>query len=100
MKTMNVPGFTAEQSLNLSRGYYHSGLSVAVQMGAIIPAIENGIWPSQTSTATLDFQAGGGGLFDIRICRPPTSDLCCDSAMNCVCCKPKITVPIQRPSGM
>ena len=31
MKTMNIPGFTAEQSLHQVRGRYHSGRLVAVQ---------------------------------------------------------------------
>jgi hypothetical protein len=39
MKTMNIPGFTAEQSLHQVRGRYYSGRSVAVQLGAVIPAI-------------------------------------------------------------
>ena len=40
MKTMNIPGFTAEQSLYQVRGRYHSGRLVAVQPGAVIPAIQ------------------------------------------------------------
>lgn len=39
MKTMNIPGFTAEQSLHLVHGHYGSGNSVAVQADAVIPAI-------------------------------------------------------------
>lgn len=39
MKTMNIPGFTAEQSLHLVHGHYGSGKSVAVQTDAVIPAL-------------------------------------------------------------
>lgn len=39
MKTINVPGFTAERSLHQVHGRYHSGRSIAVQPGAVIPAI-------------------------------------------------------------
>ena len=39
MNTMNIPGFTAEASLYQVRGRYHSGRSLAVQPGAVIPAI-------------------------------------------------------------
>lgn len=38
MNTMKMPGFTAEQSLHQLHGHYHNGLSVAAQIGAIIPA--------------------------------------------------------------
>jgi hypothetical protein len=44
---MNMPGFTAEQSLSTVRGRYRSGRSIPVGPGAVIPAIprcENCDW--------------------------------------------------------
>lgn len=39
MKTVNIPGFTAEQSLQQVGRHYRTGRSGDVQPGAIIPAI-------------------------------------------------------------
>ncbi len=39
MSAMNMPGFTANHSLDAARGRYCSGWSVAGQPGAVIPAI-------------------------------------------------------------
>jgi len=39
MNTMNMPGFTAEQSLRAVRGRHRSGRRVSSQMGSVIPAI-------------------------------------------------------------
>ena len=44
---MNIPGFTAEQSLQAVRGCYRSGRPIAVGSTAVIPAIprcENCDW--------------------------------------------------------
>ena len=39
MNTMNIPGFTAERSLEPARGRYRGGRRVASRSGAVIPAI-------------------------------------------------------------
>ena len=39
MNTMNMPGFTAEQSLRAVRGRHRSDRRVSSQMGSVIPAI-------------------------------------------------------------
>ena len=39
MTTANIPGFTANHSLQAARGRYRSGWSVAAQPGAVILAI-------------------------------------------------------------
>ena len=39
MRIMNIPGFTAEQSLLQVRGHYRGGWSSAVQWSAVIPSI-------------------------------------------------------------
>ena len=39
MNTMNIPGFTAERSLEAARGRYRGGRRVASRSGAVIPAI-------------------------------------------------------------
>ena len=39
MNTINMPGFTAEQSLRAVRGRHRSGRPVAARSGAVIPAI-------------------------------------------------------------
>jgi hypothetical protein len=39
MSTMNMPGFTADQSLYATRGRYRSGLTSASRSDVVIPAI-------------------------------------------------------------
>jgi hypothetical protein len=39
MKTMNIPGFTAEQSLQQMGGRYYSARPVPVRQDAVIPSI-------------------------------------------------------------
>lgn len=39
MKTMNIPGFTAEQSLHLVHGHYIGGMSVTAHTDTVIPAL-------------------------------------------------------------
>jgi hypothetical protein len=39
MRTLNMPGFTADQSLKEARGRYRSGRPSASQSDAVIPAI-------------------------------------------------------------
>jgi len=36
---MNMPGFTAEQSLNAARGRYRTGRRPAARSGGVVPAI-------------------------------------------------------------
>lgn len=39
MNTMNIPGFTADQSLHAARGHFRSPRPSASLSGAVIPAI-------------------------------------------------------------
>ena len=38
---MNMPGFTAERSLDAARGRYRSGRQAASRSGTVVPAIPN-----------------------------------------------------------
>ena len=57
MNAMNMPGFTAEQSLQAARGRYRSGRPVAAQSDAVIPAIPR----CENCDALLDYCAEHGG---------------------------------------
>jgi len=57
MNTMNMPGFTAEQSLRAVRGRHRGGRLVASQSGAVIPAIPR----CENCEALLDYCATHGG---------------------------------------
>ena len=56
MNAMNMPGFTAEQSLQTVRGHYRSGL-VAVGSDEVIPAIPR----CENCDAILDYCETHGG---------------------------------------
>jgi hypothetical protein len=57
MNTMNMPGFTAEQSLRAVRGRYRSGRPVASRSGTVIPAIPR----CENCDALLEYCATHGG---------------------------------------
>jgi hypothetical protein len=54
---MDMPGFTAEQSLHAARGRYRSGQPAAVQSAAVIPAIPR----CENCDALLEYCATHGG---------------------------------------
>jgi hypothetical protein len=57
MNTVNMPGFTAEKSLQAVRGRYRSGRPVAVQSAAVIPAIPR----CENCDTLLEYCATHGG---------------------------------------
>jgi hypothetical protein len=71
MNTVNMPGFTAEQSLHGVRGSYRSGRTAAVGSDAVIPAIPR----CENCEALLEYCATHGG-------RPRAACAACASG-NC-----------------
>jgi len=57
MYSMNMPGFTADRSLQAARGRYRSGGRVAARSAAVIPAIPR----CENCEALLEFCATHGG---------------------------------------
>jgi hypothetical protein len=54
---MNMPGFTAEQSLHAVRGRYRSGRSVAAGSNTVIPAVPR----CENCDSVLEYCATHGG---------------------------------------
>ena len=76
MNTMNMPGFTAERSLQAVRGRYRSGRTVAVASDAVIPAIPR----CENCPALLEYCARHGGRPRAACIACSTGD--CDSGQE------------------
>ena len=77
MNAMNMPGFTAEQSMQPMRGRYRSGRNAAGVSGAVMPAIPR----CENCDYILENCANNGGR-PYAVCRACASGRCDSSEEN------------------